>query len=144
MAAGTFVMYDVFIDQLGKEGHNLSADTLKCALFNATHAPVAGTDVSFSALANEHSTTTTGYTAGGNALTSVTWTGGILNAANTVWTASTSGIDAKYAVVYNVTTGGINDLVGYVELETGSTVAVTDTNTLTLDFNDSNGIVTIS
>lgn len=144
MAAGTFVEYDVFRQKLGEEQHNLSSDTIKCALFTSSHTPSASSDVSFSALTNEHGTTSTGYTAGGNTLTSVTWTTAILNAANTQWTAGSAGLNAKYAVIYNATAGGTNDLIAYVELEVGSTVQVTEGNNLTIDFNDTDGIVKLT
>lgn len=143
MAAGTFVEYDVFRHQLGLEKHLLGTDTLKVALFTATHTPNAASDVSFSALTNEHSATDTGYTAGGATLTS-TWTTAILNASNTVWTAGTSGITAKWAVVYNSSAGGTNDLIAYVELESGGTVSVTSGNTLTIDYNDTDGILKLT
>ncbi len=143
MAAGTFVEYDVFRHQLGLELHQLSSDIIKCALFTSLHTPNASSDVSFSALTNEHGTTSTGYTAGGNTLTQ-SWTTAILNASNTQWTAGSAGIDAKWAVVYNSSAGGLNDLIAYVELESGSTVAVTEGNTLTIDFNDTDGIVKLT
>lgn len=143
MAAGTFVEYDVFRHQLGLELHNLGADVLKCALFTATHTPAAASDVTFSSLTNEHSGTSTGYTAGGATLTQ-SWTAAVLNASNVVWTAGTAGITAKYAVVYNTSAGGTNDLIAYVELESGSTVSATDGNTLTIDFHDTDGIVKLT
>jgi len=143
MAAGNFVPYNVFLDQLGKEGHQLSSDTVKVALFTASYTPNASTDVTFSALTGEHGTTNTGYAAGGLTLTK-TWTGNVFNASDSVWTAGTAGIEAKYAVVYNTTTGATNNLIAYCELETGGTVAVTDGNTLTIDYHDTNGIVKLA
>ena len=143
MAAGAMTKYACFKQQLGLEKHNLSTDTLKVALMTASYTPNAATDANFSSLTGEHGTTNTGYTAGGATL-SQTWVDALLNASNVVWTAGTAGINAKYAVIYNASAGGTNDLIAYVELESGSTVAVTSGNTLTIDFNDTDGIVKLT
>ena len=144
MAAGAFVPYNVFLDQLGKEGHNLASDTLKAALFTSSYTPNAASDVTFSSLTGEHGTTNTGYTAGGVTLTDVTWTGNVLNATDAEWTAGSAGLEAKWLVVYNTSTGATNNLVAYMELEVGGTVSVTETNKLTSDFHDTDGIVKLS
>lgn len=146
MAAGSFIAYDVFLDQLGKEGHNLSSDTLKVALVTSSYTPSAAhKDFATTAGANEISTTNTGYSAGGATLSTVTWSAGVLNAANTQWTAGSAGIPAtKYAVVYNTSTGATNNLIAYVELEVGGTVSVTSGNTLTIDYHNTNGIVKLA
>lgn len=101
-----------------------SAGAYKCALltssysaFNAAHDTLS--DVS----AYEHGTTNTGYTSGGEALTSVTWaqTSGTakFNAADPQWTAGSAGISARWAVVY-YTNGGngiTNPIVLFVDFD---------------------------
>jgi hypothetical protein len=146
MAAGSFVVYDVFIDQLGKEGHNLSSDALKVGLITSSYTPsTSHTAYATTVDAYEISSTDTGYTAGGATLGTVTWSGGVLNAANTQWTAGSAGIPAtKYAVIYNSSLGAANNLIAYVELEVGGTVSVTSGNTLTIDYHDTNGIVKLA
>lgn len=143
MAAGTFVEYDIFRQSLGKELHELSADTIKCALFTTAYTPAASTDVTFSALTGEVGTTNTGYTAGGATITQ-TWTSAILNASNVQWTAGSAGLTAKYAVIYNSSAGATNNLIAYVALDTSTTVSVTSGNNLTIDFNDSDGILKLT
>lgn len=129
MAASAFTPMATFLDQLGKEGHNLSSDTLKVALY--TSSPSAYTAYVDT---NEVSSTNTGYTTGGATLGSVSWTGAVLNAANTQWTAGSAGLTAKYALVYNSTTGGSNNVIAWCDLnEGGGSVTVTTGNNLTID-----------
>lgn len=142
MAAGTFAEYTIFRQKLGEELHNLSSDTLKCALFTTAHTPAAS-HVTFSVLTGEVGTTNTGYTAGGVSLAQ-TWTGAVLNASNSQWTAGSAGLTAKWAVIYNTTAGATNNLVAYVALDTSTTVSVTNGNNLTIDYNDTDGIVKLT
>jgi len=148
MAAGPFVLYHVFAEELGKKTLNLSAtDVLKVALFTSTHTPSASADVSFSALSNQVSGN--GYTAGGNTLaydSSTRWseTSGVatLDADNSVFTAASGDIVARYAVLYD-STPATNNLIGYFLLDdTPADVTATDGNTLTIEWNAS-GILTI-
>lgn len=85
----------------------------------------------------EHSATSTGYTAGGIAVTvtvsnaSTANTKKITTATVIEWTAGTNGIDAKYAVLENTTAGKLG-IICYCELNTGGTLAVTSGNKLTI------------
>ena len=130
----TFTFYDEFKLNVTNTNINLSSDTFKVALTNA--APNAGThdelaDVTQITAAN-------GYSSGGTALTTVTWseTGagtGIwkFSSDDVVFTASGGSIGPfRYAVLYSDTS--TNDkLVGY--LDYGSSISVSDTNTFTVD-----------
>ena len=42
MARGDFTVFEEFADQLGKELHNFSSDTLKLAIIDNTVTPAAG------------------------------------------------------------------------------------------------------
>lgn len=146
MAAGAFTFYDSFSEAIGDGTIDLDTDTLNVALFTSTYSPSASADTTYSALTNEVATAN-GYTASGEALTSVTWaqTGGVatLDTADSQWTASGGSITARYAVVYSVTATG-NDLIGYFLLDnTPADVTATDGNTLTIQWNAS-GILTLT
>lgn len=84
----------------------LSSDTLKVALCTSSYTPNRDTHAVFSDVTNE--VTGTGYTAGGQALASVTVNYDatnhktVLNSANPSWPGST--ITARIAVIYDSTT----------------------------------------
>jgi hypothetical protein len=146
MAADALVFYNSFTEALGDNTIDLDNDTFNVALFTSSYTPNVATQSQYSALTNEVANGN-GYTTGGAALTTVTWsqTGGTatFDAADTEWTASGGPITARYAVVYSVTATG-NDLVGYVLLDnTPADVTVTDTNTLTIQWH-ANGIFTLA
>lgn len=148
MAAGAFTFYDIFSESIGDGTIDLDTDVLKVALHTSAYTPNVATDVTQSALGNEHSATSTGYTTGGATLANITWsqTGGVAtldNTVDTVWTAQTNGITARYAVIYS-STAGSNNLIGYFLLDgTPADVSATDGNTLTIEWNAS-GILTLT
>lgn len=130
----TFVFYDEFKLNVTNANINLSTDTFKIALTNT--APVVATHDEF--LDITEISAGNGYTAGGQALDSVTWaeTGagtGIwqFTSADEVFTASGGSIGPfRYIVLYSDTS--TNDkLVGY--LDYGSSISITDGNTFTVD-----------
>lgn len=147
MASDPWKVYDVFYEQLGNELHDLNAtDTIKLALFTSSYTPNLNTDASFSALSGEVSGN--GYTAGGNTLANASWdaAAGTLtfDADDTVFTASGGSIVCRYAVIYNASAGGTNDLIASCLLDnTPGDVTVTDGNTLTIAMNAS-GVFTIT
>lgn len=123
---------------------DFDSDTVKVMLTTSSYTPNQDTHVYKSDITNEVSGT--GYTAGGQALASKTVTYDsatntvILDAADTVWSAST--ITARYAVIYD--DAGASDatkvLLGYVDF--GSDQSSTSGNfTLTWD---ATGIIRIT
>ena len=138
----TFNKYQNLVEDLGNGVHNLSTDTLKLALFTATHTPAAG-DEGFAALTNEVAAGN-GYTAGGETLANVSWSEsagtGTLDADDPSWTASGGSIAYQYAILYNDTAAG-KDLICY--WDEGSTVTIADGETRTLNF-DASGILTLA
>ena len=142
----TFTFFHEFKKYLGDGTIDLDTHSFKWMLTNS--APTAGTntvkaDITEISAGN-------GYTAGGTALTSVTWaeTGagtGIwqFGAADTVFTASGGSIGTfRYVVLYDDTpTSPADPLVGY--LDNGSSVTVTTGNTFTVDVG-ANGIFQLS
>lgn len=138
----TFNKFNVFVEDLAEKAHNLGADTLKVALTNtaptASQATWNTTDHPAPAAAN-------GYTAGGNTITisSSAQTSGTykLVLADTVFTASGGQIGPfRYAVLYN-STASAKPLGWY---DYGSSITLNDTETFTVDFDATNGVLTIA
>ena len=132
----TFTFFHEFKKYLGDGTIDLDTHTFKWMLSNT--APTADTDT-VKANITEISAAF-GYSAGGTALASVTWseTGagtGIwrFTAADTTFTASGGSFGAlRYAVLYDDTPSSPADpLVGY--LDHGSSITITDGNSLTID-----------
>lgn len=123
--------------------HNLGSDTLKVLLTNTT--PVATNTVK--ANLTEISAGN-GYTAGGTAasITSSAQTSGTykLVLGDVVFTASGGSIGPfRYAVLYNDTpTSPADPLIGWYDY--GSSITLADTETLTVDFDGTNGVLTLT
>ena len=146
MAASNWTIYDQFKLKLGNKVVNLGSDTCKMALFTSTSNANTGSlaTATYSNLTNEVANAN-GYTTAGVTLTSVTWTNAsgteTFTCANASWNASGGSITARYAVIYDSTTG---DLVCYCTLDsTPADVTVTTGNTLTVQINGS-GVFTLS
>lgn len=148
MAANAWTLYDKFLETMGEEGHNLETDTIMCALFLDTSDCDTTSEIDYAGLTNEHAGAN-GYSVGGEELTGPE----ISEAAGTttfdatgdaVWTASGGSIICRFAVVYNSSHAGANDLICFTTLDnTPQDVTVTDGNTLTVSLNAS-GVFTIS
>lgn len=138
-----FNKFQDFVEQVGKGVHDLSSDTLKLALSNA--APNASDTV----LANiTEIAATGGYAAGGYTLDGVTWSEvsgtGKLVITDEVITASGGPIGPfQYLVIYNDTPASPADpLIGYYDY--GSALTLADGESLTVDFDGSNGLFTLA
>lgn len=139
-------VYTKFADSLAEKKANLTTDTLKVMLLSAyTVGSTQDTAQYLSdVLAVATEATGTGYTAGGQALSSVTWTASghvyTLDAADTVWTSST--ITAAYAVIYDSTPGtnATNPVIGYLDF--GASIPSTS-GSYTITWNAS-GILTVT
>lgn len=138
-----FNKFQNFVEDLGKGVHNFSSHTLKAALTNT--APNA-TDTILSQITQISATG--GYSSGGYTLDSVVWseTSGTakLTIADEVITASGGSVGPfRYVVLYNDTpTSPADPLIGYYDY--GSALTLADTETLTLDFDGSNGVFTLA
>lgn len=139
----TYQKFQNFVEDLGKGVHNLSTNTLKVALTNT--APNV-TDVTLSQITQISATG--GYSAGGYTLDSVVWseTGGTakLVIADEVITASGGSVGPfRYVVLYNDTpTSPADPLIAFYDY--GSSITLASTETLTIDFDGTNGVFTIS
>lgn len=141
MATDTFNVFDDFKEQLAKGTHDLDGThVIKVMLSNV--APIATnsikTDLTEIAAGN-------GYTAGGSASTpTLTETGGTakLVLTDVVVTASGGSVGPfRYVAVYNDTSASDN-LIGWVDY--GSAVTLSDGEAFTVDFDATNGVLTIS
>lgn len=138
-----FLKYNTFVDEVSKAGHNLQTAVFKCALTNT--APTAATDTVWNTTVAPAPVAASGYTAGGNTLTtsSATTTAGVfkLVLADTVFTAAGGSIGPfRYAIIYN--SSATNKSVGYYDY--GSSVTLADTETFTVDFDAATGALTLT
>lgn len=139
----TYNKYNTFADEISKGGHNLQTATFKVALTNT--APTAASDTVWNTTVAPAPAAANGYTAGGNTITtsSATTTSGTfkLVLADTTFTATAGGIGPfRYAILYN--SSASNKSVGYWDY--GSSVTLADTETFTVDFDATNGVLTIA
>ena len=100
------LIYNKFKEYCGDNTIDLDNDTFKCALLTDSHTPSAGYTL-FGDLSSDEVSGSPGYTAGGVALTNITWGesgDGIsyFNADDIQWTSAT--LTARYAVIYDDTT----------------------------------------
>lgn len=137
----SFNKFNSFVEALAEKVHNLQSDTLKVMLSNtapsATNA--VRTDITEIAAGN-------GYTAGGAQATqaSSAQSAGtyklVLN--DVTFTAAGGSLPAfRYAVLYNDTATN-KELVGWWDY--GSAVSITNGNSFTVDFDATNGVLTIA
>lgn len=137
----SFTKFNAFVEDVAEKVHNLGADTLKVMLTNS--APSASNSVK--ADITEISSGN-GYTAGGTAasISSSSQTSGTykLVLADVVFTASGGSIGPfRYVVLYNDTSTS-DSLIGYYDY--GSSITLASGETFTVDFDASNGVLTIA
>jgi hypothetical protein len=138
-----FNKFDVFTENLAEAVHNLQSHTLKVMLTNT--APIAANavkaDITELGAGN-------GYTAGGNTVTvaASAQTGGVykLTLNDTVFTAAGGSIGPfRYAVLYNDTPASpLKPLIGWSDY--GAAVTLADGETFTVDFDATNGVLTLT
>ena len=137
-----FQKFNGFVEAMAEKKHNLGADTLRVMLTNVAPSATNNikTDITEIAAGN-------GYAAGGNiaTVTSSAQTGGVYRlilADPSTWTATGGSMATfRYAVLYN-DTASQDDLIGYWDY--GSTVTLADGDSFTVDFDPSNGVLTIA
>ena len=136
-----FNKFNSFVEAVAEKTHNLGSDTLKVALTNT--APVA-TNTVFANITEISAGN--GYSAGGTASAQVSsaQSSGVykLVLTDVVFTASGGSIGPfRYIVLYNDTAAS-DELIGYYDY--GPNVTVTTGNTFTVDFDGTNGVLTIT
>ena len=148
-APGALVFFNAFKKYIADGTIDLDSDTINVALFTSSLTPNVSTQAKFADLTNEL-TTANGYNAGGQALAnkSVTQAGGTatFDADDHTWSATGSGLTARYEVLYKVGTanGVVNPLIGYRLLDSApADVAIAAGNSLVVVENAA-GIFTLA
>lgn len=133
----TFTKFQPFVEALAEKVHNLGSDQLVVALTNS--APVNTnsvltdiTQISYTNLSSRNITTTS------SAQTSGTYK---LTLTDLVLTASGSVGPFRYVVIYNDTSTSDN-LIAYYDY--GSSISLASGETFTIDFDASNGFLTVA
>lgn len=133
----SFNKFNSFVEALAEKSHNLGSDQLVVALTNS--APAAAntqlsdiTEISYTNLSSRNITTSS------SAQTSGTYK---LVLADLVLTASGAVGPLRYAVVYNDTSTS-DLLIGWYDY--GSSISLANGETLTIDFDGTNGILQLA
>ena len=135
----TFNKFNCFVLDLGSKFHALATDTLTIALTDT--APVATntllaniTQISYTNISSRTVTTTSFLQSSGTAK---------LICADLVLTASGAVGPFRYVVLYNSsTTAATGPLIGWYDY--GSSISLATSETFTIDFDQSNGVLTIA
>ncbi len=131
--------FDSFVEALAEKTHNLGSDVLTVALCAAANAPVATntvlanlTQVSYASCSTRVITTTSSLQ-----------TSGVYKLILTDLTLTSSGTVGpfRYVVIYNDTATS-DELIGWYDY--GSDITLANTETLTIDFDASGGVLTIT
>lgn len=141
-----FNKFNQFVADLASGVHQLQTGTthvLKVALTNT--APAAGNSVlaNITEVANGNGYTTGGISVGTITGSQTSGTFKLVGGTDPVWTASGAGFTARYAVLYNDTpTSPADPLIGWWDY--GSSVTLAAGETLTVDLDQTNGILTLA
>lgn len=138
----TYNKFQQFVEDLAHGVHNLGTDQLVVALTAAAAAPVATntvlanlTEISYTNCSSRNITTSASGQASGTYE---------LNLTDLVLTASGGSVGPfRYVVIYNDTpTSPADPLIGWYD--NGSEITLADGETLTIDFDDANGLFQLS
>ena len=144
MPTSSMSKFNDFTDQLGRGVHNFGTNTIKLALTNVL--PDIATAVGLGNITQI--VTSGGYTDGGYTMTGVTWSEsngvGKLVIADYSIVASGGAVGPfRYLVLYNDTAVSPADaLIGYYDY--GSAVTLNDGENVVVDFDATNGVLTIT
>lgn len=137
----TFNKFNAFVEAVAEKKHDLGADQLVVALTTAANAPSAADDavltditqISYTNLSTRNITTST------SAQTSGTYK---LVLTDLVLTASGGSVGPfRYVVIYNDTAAN-DELIGWYDY--GSDLTLGDGESLTIDFDGTNGFITLA
>lgn len=131
-----------FSEDLSNGVHNLGSDTLTVALTAAANAPTTGstvigseTQISYTYCSSRVITTTSNTQTTGTCK---------LVLADLVLTASGGSVGPfRYVIIYNDTpTSPLDPIIGFYDY--GSEITLADGDTLTIDFDQTNGMLTVA
>jgi hypothetical protein len=136
----TFNKFNPFVEHLAEKVHNLGSDVLKVALTNTVPTAANGVLADITQIAAG-----TGYTAGGAtaSITSSAQTAGVykLVLGDVVFTATGAMGPFRAAVLYNSTAASGN-LIGWWDY--GASLTLNSGETFTVDYDPTNGVLTIT
>ena len=138
MATSAFNKFNSFTEAIAEKVHNLGSDTLEVALTNT--APVAGNTV----LANITQITYTFLNARTVTVSGSAQTAGVYKLSITDKTLTSTGGSTgpfRYVVLFNQTATN-DELIGWYDY--GSSITLGDGESLLLNFDDANGVLTIT
>lgn len=134
-----FNKFNSFVEALAEKVHNLGSDQIVVALTAAANAPVAGntvlanlTQISYTNLSSRNVTTSASAQTGGTYK---------LTLNDLVLTASGAVATFRYVVLYNSTATN-SELIGWYDY--GSDVTLASGETFTIDFDGTNGVLTLA
>jgi len=136
----SFTKFNSFVEALAEKTHNLGSDTLKVVLTNSAPAAANTVLADITQIANGNGYTTGGSTAttSSSAQTSGTYK---LVLADVTFTASGSMGPFRYAVLYNDTATS-DELIGWWDY--GSSITLAASETFTVDFDATNGVLQVA
>lgn len=136
----SFNKFNSFVEALAEKVHNLGSDQLKVALCASANAPVASntvlanlTEIAYTNLSSRNITTSSSAQSSGTYKLVLT---------DLVLTASGGSVAAfRYIVIYNDTAAS-DELIGWYDY--GSSLTLADGETLTIDFDGTNGLLQLA
>lgn len=134
----TFTKFQPFVEKLAEKAHNLGSDQLVVALTNSAPSAANGvladiTEITYTNCSSRNITTSS------SAQTSGTYK---LVLTDLVLTASGGTVGPfRYVVIYNDTAAS-DELIGYYDY--GSSITLNSGETLTIDFDASNGVLQLA
>lgn len=134
----TFNKFNAFVEAVAEKVHNLGSDQLTLALTNTAPTSAGAiltdiTQISYTNCSSRDLTTSGSIQVSGTYKLSIT---------DKVLTASAGNVGPfRYVVLYNSTSASGN-LIGWYDY--GSSITLADTETLTVNFDDANGVLTIA
>lgn len=135
----SFTKFNAFVADIANKVHNLGSDTLQIALCASANAPVATnavltdlTEIAYTNLSSRAVTTASSTQSSGTYK---------LVCNDLVLTASGAVAAFRYVVLYNNTATSKN-LIGFWDY--GSSVTLANGDTFTIDFDGTNGVLTIA
>lgn len=137
----SFNKFNSFVEALAEKVHNLGSDQLKVALCASANAPVSSntqlsnlTEISYTNLSSRNITTSASSQTSGTYKLVLT---------DLVLTASGGSVATfRYVVIYNDTATN-DELIGWYDYGAGS-VTLADGETLTIDFDATNGLLQLT